>query len=127
MEYTYGAPHYPELYYRLYPKVEDCMDRYMGRYEVDPNMTNEEIQELIDEIYEKMIEECPEIDEDPEERRSLGLHEVDGMQRPFYGRRRLLRDIIGIILIGELFRRRRRPYYGYPGYGYGPGYGPGYY
>ncbi|MGF7059371.1 hypothetical protein [Brassicibacter mesophilus] len=128
MEYTYDGPQYPELYYRLYPKVEDCVDRYMGDYRVDPNMTDEEMQEMIDEIYERMIEECPEIDQDSEERRSLYLHEADTQQRPFYGRRRLLRDIIGIILLRELLRRRRRPYYGYPGYGYpGHGYGPGYY
>lgn len=72
-----------------------------------------------------MINDYPEIEDDIREKRvmSRGVN----MQRPYYGRRRLFRDFISLILLGNLFnRRRRRPYPGYgnyPGYRNYPGYG----
>ncbi|NLW21885.1 MAG: hypothetical protein GXY88_01300 [Tissierellia bacterium] len=92
---------YPELYYRIYPKVMDTINKYFNKGNRGPNLTEKDIEEMIDQVYEKMVAECPEIDEDPIERR--GRHRVT--QRPFYGRRRLARDIISIILISELLRR----------------------
>lgn len=92
---------YPELYYRIYPKAIDTAGQYLEKNRGRENISEEELEELVDEVYEKMVYECPEIDEDPIERRSR--HKVT--QRPFYGRRRLTRDIISIILISELLRR----------------------
>lgn len=92
---------YPELYYRIYPKVMDSVNKYMNKNKEIRNIPKEDMESMIDEIYEKMAYECPEIDEDPIERR--GRYRIT--QRPFYGRRRLVRDIISIILISELIRR----------------------
>ena len=105
---------YPELYYRIYPKAIDAANRYLNDNEFRGNITEEDMEEMIDEVYEKMVVECPEINEDPGERRGKrGRYKV--AQRPFFGRRRLVRDIISIILISELLRRTS-PYI------YGPGY-----
>ncbi|WP_352419743.1 hypothetical protein [Proteiniborus sp.] len=115
---------YPEMYRRLYPKVYDCISRYIREKGEDWDPSDRELEEMTDEIYERMMKECPEIDEDLDERRYGVSSDVDAMQRPFYGRRRIFRDLITIILLGSLLgrRRRRRRYYDYPGYGYGPGY-----
>lgn len=105
---------YPELYYRIYPKAIDTVSRYLNNNDFTGNVTEEDIEVMIDEVYEKMIIECPEINEDPGERRGRrGRYRV--AQRPFYGRRRLVRDIISIILLSELLRRINT-------YSYGPGY-----
>ncbi|NLJ98658.1 MAG: hypothetical protein GX320_05235 [Tissierellia bacterium] len=95
---------YPELYYRIYPKVMDTIGRYLDNNEYMENLTEEDIIRMTDEVYEKMVIECPEIHEDPVERR--GQRRYRKIQRVFYGRRRLVRDIITIILISELLRRR---------------------
>ncbi|MCF6466786.1 hypothetical protein [Clostridium sp. Cult2] len=92
---------YPELYYRVYPKVIDSVNKYLEKNEYKGNISEEDMEAMIDEVYEKMVYECPELNEDPIERR--GRYRVT--QRPFYGRRRLIRDIISIILISELIRR----------------------
>ena len=92
---------YTELYYRIYPKVMESIDKYMEKKKEIRSIPKEDMEAMIDQVYEKMAYECPEIDEDPIERR--GRYRVT--QRPFYGRRRLVRDIISIILISELIRR----------------------
>lgn len=92
---------YPELYYRIYPKAIDSVNRYLEKNGYKRDISKEDMEAMIDEVYEKMVYECPEIDEDPIERR--GRYRIT--QRPFYGRRRLVRDIITIILISELIRR----------------------
>lgn len=121
--------HYPELYYRVYPKVRQCVSKYYPSYMPIYEMPeNEELESMVDEVYEEMIKECPEIDNDPKERRRGSSRKTSSQQRPFYGRRRLFRDLAGILLLRELLRRRYPRYYR-PGYGYGPGYGyygPGY-
>ncbi|HSH36752.1 hypothetical protein [Schnuerera sp.] len=92
---------YPELYYRIYPKAIESANKYLEENQYGGDISEEDMETMIDEIYDKMVLECPEIDEDPIERR--GRYRVT--QRPFYGRRRLIRDIISIILISELIRR----------------------
>ena len=95
---------YPELYYRIYPKAIDTVSRYLNNNEFTGNVMEEDMEGMIDEVYEKMVIECPEINEDPSERRGRGgRYRV--AQRPFFGRRRLVRDIISIILFSELLRR----------------------
>lgn len=136
----YGSPQFPELYYRLYPMVEDNVNRYLKENPAGPDLTDEQVQGIVDEIFERLVRECPEIAEDIDEKNNRHAMDVEAQQRPFYGRRRLSRDLISIILLSRLFGRRGRrrypdydfrggfgyPGYGYPGYGY-PGYGyPGY-
>lgn len=122
---------YPDLYNRIAPKVDETMKKHMPNMHVLPNQQLTE--EMVNEVYGRMVEECPEIAEDPMENRRRGMSEDPSMQqRPFYGRRRLLRDTISIILLGRLFGGIGAPRYGYPRYGYPrrgftPGFGyPGY-
>ncbi len=123
LEEAHMYTRYPDLYRRLYPKVNDSIERHIRVKGEDWEPTDREVEDMIDEIYEKMMSECPEIDQDLDERKH-SMSSIDAMQRPYYGRRRLTRDLIGIILFGSLIgrRRRRRRYFDYPGYGYGPGY-----
>lgn len=114
---------YPDLYNRLMPKVRECVNIYLYNTPMNSAPTQEQLDSMVNDVYEKMLEECPEIAEDPAERRR-GIRNVSSQNRPFYGRRRLLRDITAILLLRELFGRRY-PYYSYPRYGY-PGYGPGF-
>jgi len=93
---------YPELYYRIYPKAIECINRYMQNNPNMDNITDDVVEMLVDEVYDKMVNECPEIDEDPIERRRGKYRALQGI---IYGRRRLARDIISIIIISELLRR----------------------
>lgn len=140
MDNIYNYVSYPELYYSIESKVGETIDRYFEGYDNFEDVSQNEIEGLIDEVYREMASEISEIEEDSVEIESKDIEQQQ--LRPYYGRRRLLRDMIGVILIGELLRRRRRGYespgyyypeyrspeYGYPGYGYdniwyGPGYG----
>ncbi|MTI67272.1 MAG: hypothetical protein FH753_11840 [Firmicutes bacterium] len=116
---------YPELYYGVYPKVQDCINKYYPPYVPIYQMPdNEQMDTMVEEIYKECIEEYPEINQDSKERRIMARG-ISPQQRPFYGRRRIFRDLLSIIIIGELLRRRRYPYYDYRyrrGYDYGPGY-----
>ncbi|NLV77662.1 MAG: hypothetical protein GX023_11970 [Tissierellia bacterium] len=110
---------YPELYYRIYPKVISTVDSHLKDKESIEDIEDKDMEKMVDEIYQKIVLECPELNEDPVERRGRGPR-YRTMQRPFYGRRKLVRDIISIVLLSELLRRTNP-------YGYGPRYyGPWY-
>ncbi|SNS45088.1 hypothetical protein SAMN05446037_101082 [Anaerovirgula multivorans] len=88
---------YPEVYRTVYPRVVEVCTRYdvythPRMYpQVDPAM----IQEMTDEIY------------------GLCTQEVDAEQ---FGPRGIFRDLITILLIRQLLRRRRRrPFFGFSG------------
>ena len=125
---------YPELYQKAYPKVQKCILRYYPPYlPIYKYPNNNQLQTMIDEVYDEMLEEYPEIGEDLKEKKNLSSRNAS-MQRPYYGRGNIFRSFIWLILLGELAKRRRpyRPGYGpgVPGYqpgapGYGPGYQPG--
>lgn len=100
---------YPELYYRVFPKVIDTLNEFLGNNNNSKEISKEDIEEMIGEVYIKIVRECPEIDVDPGERRGRGTRYR--LQRPFYGRRKLLIDIITIILLSELLRVNKT--YGY--------------
>lgn len=102
---------YPELYHRLYPKVHDCIRRHIREKGEDWEPSKREIDEMTDEIYGRMVRESPEIDQDMDERRFGMVSEIDAMQRPFFGRRRIFRDLITIVLLGTLLGRRRRRHF----------------
>lgn len=94
---------YPELYYRIYPKVIRSINNHL-----DNNFSNEMINEekfdlIVDDVYRNLTDECPEINSDPNERR--GRARAKSTQSIFYGRRQIVRDLISILLISELLRR----------------------
>ncbi|WP_313757359.1 hypothetical protein [Tissierella sp.] len=99
---------YPELYYRIYPKVIAAVNEHLDENYSMENITKEQMEKMVDDIYIKMVHECPEIHEDPYERRYRGR--VRAEQRVFYGRSRILRDLITILLISEIFRRNQSFY-----------------
>ena len=99
---------YPELYYRIYPKIISRVDEHLnGNYSVE-EITKEQIDKMVDDIYIKTVQEYPEIHEDSYERRYRGR--IRGAQNIFYGRSRLTRDLITILLISELLRRNQSFY-----------------
>jgi len=110
---------YPKVYYIIYPVVVrhcDTMDTTYGPMYMP---AREEVERMVDNIYAKVEADVnvtiKQDSREPEERQ-LG-----------FGGRRLLRGLIGILLIRELLRRRRRPFFGFPfGGGFGPGFGGGF-
>ena len=123
---------YPDIYYRIYPYVHRTCDRMDNPYMHYPSEA--QVESMVDDCYDSCIKGMPDL----EHYANLRNNEVDTKQ---ILRRPLLRDLIAIILISELFRRRRNPYryenvYG-PGYGYAvdtgnihdyyPGYDAGHY
>lgn len=97
---------YPELYYRVYPKIISVVNEHLDENCSIEQITDEQMEKMIDDIYIKMVRECPEINEDPYERRYRPSKVRTG-QRIFYGRSRIIRDLISIFLISELLRRNR--------------------
>ena len=109
---------YPKIYFIIYPVVQHHCDMMHMTYGMTQMPTREQLQAMTDDIYAKVEAEV-EVTISRESR-------DEGERQLFGGGRRLLRDLIAILLIRDLLRRR--PYYpGYPGYygGYSP-YGPGY-
>lgn len=99
---------FPELYHRLRPHIHECMSRHIKEKGEEWEPNRRELDSMTDEIYERMMREYPEIDQDLDERRFGMASDFDAMQRPFFGRRRLLRDLIAITLLGTFLNRRRR-------------------
>lgn len=97
---------YPEIYYRVYPKIIQAINTHLGEDYSYGDIPKEKIETMVDDIFEKMVKECPEIYQDPGERRGRGR--ARAAQRTFYGRGRIVRDLITIFLITELLRRRDR-------------------
>ena len=86
---------YPDIYRRVYPRVQEVCERHDVYHnprmypQVDPSM----VEQMTDEIY------------------GLCTQEVATEQ---FGSRGIFRDLITILLIRQLLRRRRRsPFYGY--------------
>lgn len=118
---------YPKVYFIIFPAVQHHCDM-MG---IQPGMAVNPTKEQLDGMVESIaanVESNQEVNEElaaeeKEKRQPLGGGFGFG-----FGGRRFLRDIIGILLIRELLRRRQPYSYGYPGtYGYPGSYGyPGY-
>lgn len=98
---------YPELYYRIYPKIIATINEKLDDNFSIEQISVEQMNKMVDDIYIKMVQECPEIHEDPYERRA---RRVRGEQYIFYGRSRIIRDLITIFLISELLRRNQTFY-----------------
>ena len=103
-----GDLDYHELYRRMSPPVE----RYLDRYPIYPwqGLDKKTIDGMVDDLYGEVSDQFPEL------RSVMGKN----AQTSQYGRG-LVKTLLGLVLLGSLFRRY--PYYGS---GYGPGYGPWY-
>jgi hypothetical protein len=113
---------YPQTYHIIQPVVESaCNNMHMAK---GPMYTpvKEELDAMVDDVYGKVEADVYKACRDSSSRE----------ERQFYGSgRRVLRDLIGILLIQRLLGRT--PFYGYPTYYnpymynypgvYGPGYG----
>lgn len=104
---------YPKMYYHAYPAVTGYCDMMGIKPGVDFSPTREQLDSMVDGIYRNVESQLPAEEGDWEPRQPFG-----GFGG--FGRRRFLRDLIAILLIRELLRRRRPYYGGYPGgfYGY---------
>lgn len=103
---------YPKVYIKIMPLVKHHCDKHEEEHGTTHCPSREDIEDMCDKIYKKikddLDEECGEDDDD------------DDMRVRRYGRRRAVRDLITVLLLGELIgrrrRRRRRPrpyYWGY--------------
>lgn len=94
---------YPELYYSIYPKVILAIDEHLDEKIFTEEITDKDIKDMIENIYIKLVKEYPEIDGDSYEKRRMRFR---GKKNKFYGRSKIITDLISIILISELLRRR---------------------
>jgi len=104
---------YPDIYHIVNPMVQEtCMRKDTpNNPEMYPYPTRAGVEGMIDEIYKRCCMELGISENDEywgESDRQLGGY----FGAPFYGysygfgRRRFLRDLIGILLINQLLRRR---------------------
>jgi hypothetical protein len=117
---------YPKIYLSIIPMVRMHCDKMESKYGVFFCPSKKEMEDIIEEINERLEKDMDDDDEKCKKNKKdkcreeeyLGEYEEDTRQRRRYSRRRLLKDLISIVLLGELLgrRHRRRPYYGYGGY-----------
>ncbi len=104
---------YPDIYYRIYPYASMICDRMDNPYMMYPSEAH--VESMVDECYDVCVRNMPDLIDyaDMKAQSDAGVSQQ-------YRRRPLLRDLIAIILISELFRRRRRrfPYVSGSGYWY---------
>lgn len=104
---------YPQTYNIIAPVVENACEKWMGKHgEQCPS--KDDLDSMVSDVYKKVesnVEAAVKNSPNPEERQFYG------------GGRRVLRDFIGALLITNLIRRRRRPFFGGFGYPYGGFYG----
>jgi hypothetical protein len=123
---------YPDIYYRIYPYVHRTCDRMDNPYMMYPSEA--QVESMVNDCYDNCVNSMPDMIQYAD-MQAEKIQEVDASQ---FRRRPLLRDLISIILISELFRRRRffndfgrgRGFGisndgGNSGYGYAAGYGGG--
>jgi len=109
---------YPRTYYIVYPRVQHYCDMMDMNYGCSYCPTKEQLDKMCDKI-------CDEVESDVEAALCEEMKEEADRQLGFGGRR-LLRALVGTLLIRELLNRRRP--FGFPGfYGGYPGYNYGYY
>jgi len=104
---------YPEIFYKLQPFIMMVCDQ-MEYSSVMPNM--EMVQQMTDGIYDDVSQMYPDLveymrsndqmaNDDPPENRGFDRDRRFGNR---FRRRGSFRDLIDILLLQELFRRRRR-------------------
>lgn len=92
----YFSEMHPESCKKIRPYVERELDRMEGEESpiYDEYVDGKMLERMGDKIYDKVTSDMPEMAE-----------ETEGRQ---LGRRRFLRDIVGVLLLQNLLRRRRR-------------------
>lgn len=124
---------YPEIYYKLQPYINVICDQ-MDFYQTEPTL--EMVQQITDNIYDDVARTYPDLAEYANNNDNPGHNPTSGnphgnpngnpiRRNPYdrygrytpyrfdggYRRRGLFRDIIDIMLLSELSRRRRRYFY----------------
>jgi hypothetical protein len=100
---------YPETYNVINPVVENSCDNWIGKFgEKCPS--NVELESMVEDIYKKV---------EPNVEAAIKKSPIAEERQFFGGGRRILRDYITALLIASLIRRRRRPFFGFPGFGGG--------
>ncbi|MCX8130397.1 MAG: hypothetical protein N3I35_09890 [Clostridia bacterium] len=117
---------YPEVYYRIYPKIKQiCMLKDTAdNKEMYPYPSRSTVERMVDDIYRDTMMEMGETEDDQEQmeeqRQVLPYgYAYPGYTFPVYappvygfgGRRRFLRDLVGVLLLRELLGRRGYYYY----------------
>jgi len=99
------------MYPKTYKIVNPVVQSYCDKMDVMSNPSKEQLDEICEKICKDVEADVEKViaEEGKDDKRQLGV-----------GGRVILRDLVGILLIRELLRRRR--FFGYPGYGF-PGYG----
>lgn len=113
---------YPEIFYKLQPYIMMLCDQMDTFGSAMPNQ--EMIEQMSDNIYEDLLRMYPDLADYvrshdnamPEEEEAVevityGGFRPGGRRRRPFRRRGLPRDLIQILLLSELARRRRRYYY----------------
>lgn len=88
---------YPKLYYRIYPKIINAVESMDDL----SKLTKKQIENSIGRIYLDMVGEFPEIHEDIYERKHNARR---NNQLIYYGRSKVMMDLIAILLMSELLR-----------------------
>ena len=92
---------YPTTYNIVQPAVENVCDNLMANKGPMYTPTHEEISKMANDIYSNVESE---------------VEAASKKERQFYGSGRfVLNDLVTILLLNSLIRRRR-PFYGYPGF-----------
>ena len=108
---------YPKTYHIVYPRVRHHCDMLDMNYGCNYCPTKEQVDDMCDRI-------CKEVEKDVETSMKDDMKDdMEGKENRQlgFGSRRLLRDLVGILLIRELIRRRRGfgfPFFRYPLFGY---------
>ena len=108
---------YPNIYYRLYPYVSSACDKMDNPYVMYP--PQELVEKMVDECYDKCLSEMPDLEEYAkcQSAEASGEDDVEAQKT----RTPILRDLIAILLLTELFRKRRH-FNPRGAYDYGDGY-----
>ena len=115
---------YPKIYFKVMPMIKHHCDKMEGKYGTMYCPSEDELEKICEDIREKLEKdhEGTDIKDNDCNNKGKRRNEEDAKERQF-GIRPLIRDLAGILLLGEVGRRRRRrrrPNHGYGGYG---GYG----
>jgi len=118
---------YPRCYYIINPEVEHHCDMMCAKFGTMHNPSRPQIESMVDEIDNKV---GADVDADYQDADDKDDRQFGGFGGGFgggsgSGRRRFRRDLISILLLRSLLRRRRPHYGGYP-WNFGGGYGGGY-
>lgn len=87
---------HPDSCKRISPYIDKELDRMEGEESplYDEYIDSKMLEKMGDKVYDRVISDMPDMAEEVEDRQ--------------FGRRRILRDLVGVLLFSNLLRRRRR-------------------